>query len=108
MMAEAVEIRMERTEWTDPANGRKYQVLRDGAGNDIIIGPPEGLVDQLQLPEPFATRLHNIMYERGLWNSAAVKQDPRVLYGALQEAMNLDVQKLTEAFFHYEQEVSHE
>lgn len=99
---------MQQIEWEDPHNGRKYLVLRDGASNDIIIGPPEGLVDDLKLPEPFATTLHNILYNRGLFNSAAVAKDPRVLIGALQEAMNLDVQKLTEAFWHYEQEVSHE
>lgn len=96
---------MEHAEWVDPANGRKYQVVRDGMGNDIIIGPPEGLVDSLNLPEPFATTLHNILHDRGMWNSAAVARDPRVLIGALQEALNLDVQRLTEAFFKYEQEV---
>lgn len=95
---------MEQIEWEDPKNGRKYLVLRDGTGNDIIKGPPEGLVDDLKLPEPFATTLHNILYNRGLFNSAAVAKDPRVLIGALQEAMNLDVQKLTEAFWKYEQE----
>lgn len=99
---------MERTEWIDPRTDRKYQVMRDGIGNDIIIGPPEGLVDALKLPEPFATTLHNIFYARGIFNSAEVRKDPRVLIGALQEALNLDVQKLTEAFFNYEKEVSNE
>lgn len=99
---------MEHAEWTDPKTGRKYQVLRDNAGNELVIGPPEGLVDVLHLPEPFATQLHNVLYARGLWNSAAVKTDPRALLGALQEALMLDVQKLTEAYFQYEQEVQHE
>lgn len=95
---------MDRVEWIDSRTGRKYQVLRDSAGNQIVVGPPEGLVDDLHLPEPFATTLHNILYERGLYNSKAVSRDPRSLIGALQEAMSLDVQKLTEAYFHYEQE----
>jgi hypothetical protein len=99
---------MERVEWVDPRNERKYLVLRDGTGNDIIVGPPEGLVDYLKLPEPFATTLHNILYARGLFNSAAVAKDPRVLIGVLQEALSLDVQRLTESYFKYEQEVSHE
>lgn len=99
---------MEQAEWVDPKNDRKYRVYRDGTGNDIIVGPPEGMVDTLKLPEPFATTLHNILYDRGLFNSAAVSKDPRALIGALQEAMNLDVQRLTEAFWKYEQEVSHE
>lgn len=99
---------MERVEWIDPNTQRKYQVMRDELGNDIIIGPPEGLVDTLKLPEPFATTLHNILYNRGLFNSGEVKKNPSVLIGALQEALNLDVQKLTEAFFIYEKEVSNE
>lgn len=99
---------MERTEWIDPRTDRKYMVMRDGAGNDIIIGPPEGLVDALNLPEPFATTLHNILYNRGLFNSKEVGKDPRALIGALQEAMNLDMQRLTEAFLNYEKEVSNE
>jgi hypothetical protein len=95
---------IERIEWVDPKTRRKYQVIRDDAGNDIVIGPPEGLVDSLHLPEPFATTLHNILYDRGMFNAAEVGKNPRVLIGALQEAMNLDVQKLTEAFFNYEKE----
>jgi len=95
---------MERVEWVDRATERKYMVLRDERGNDIVIGPPEGLVDSLKLPEPFATTLHNVLYARGLYNSAEVAKNPRVLIGALQEAMNLDVQRLTEAFLNYEKE----
>lgn len=99
---------VDRVEWIDPKTKRKYQVLRDSGGNDIVVGPPEGLVDMLKLPEPFATTLHNILYDRGIFNSEVVKKDPRVLIGALQEAMNLDVQRLTEAFFNYEKEALHE
>lgn len=99
---------MDRTEWVDPVTGRKYQVLVDGAGNRITIGPPEGLVDALELPEPFATRLHNILYDRGIFNKDAAMRNSQSLVGALQEALNIDVQKLTEAFFKYEQEVSNE
>ena len=55
---------MEKIEHTDEL-GRKYQALKDG---DIVmpLGPPEGLVDELGLPEPIATRLHNALYRRGI------------------------------------------
>lgn len=88
--------------------GRKYRALADGAGNAIIVGPPEGLVDDMKLPEPFATSLHNKLYERGLFTYRDVAKDPRQIQGALQEAMLLDVQRLTEAYFKYSQEVHDE
>ena len=88
--------------------GRKYRALEDGAGNAILIGPPEGLVDDLNLPEPFATNLHNILYARKLFTAADLARNPRELQGALQEAMLLDVQRLTEAYFKYSQEVQDE
>lgn len=92
-------------EFVDPVNGRHYEALQDGQMR-IIKGPPEGLVDALELPEPFATRLHNILYTRRLFTSADVARNPMTLLGALQEALMLDVQKLTEAFINYEKEVT--
>ena len=88
--------------------GRKYKALSDGTGHAIIQGPPEGLVDDLGLPEPFATNLHNILYARGLFTPSDVARRPRELQGALQEAMKLDVQRLNEAYIKYSQEVSNE
>lgn len=93
---------MEQVEHTDE-KGRKYQALRDGDGL-IVLGPPEGLVDSLGLPEPFATTLHNILFRRSIFNAAAVSKNPNQLIGALQEAYRLDVQKLTEAYVNYEKE----
>lgn len=88
--------------------GRKYEIYREG---DMIIpiGPPDGLVDSLGLPEPFATNLHNALHSRSLFTYKAVCQSPRSLQGALQEAMNLDVQRLSQAFYQIENtEVHHE
>lgn len=87
---------------------RKYKALTDGSDNAIIIGPPEGLVDDLDLPEPFASNLHNVLYARGVFTYRDVVRNPRNLQGALQEALSLDVQKLTEAYFKYSQEVHDE
>ena len=67
----------------------------------IVEGPPEGLVDALELPEPFATRLHNSLYERGLLRYEDIVRRPRELQGAWQEALQMDVQKLTETYFKY-------
>jgi hypothetical protein len=93
---------MEKIEHRDH-NGRLYEAMRDG-DQVIIIGPPEGLVDSLGLPEPFATNLHNILYRRGLRSYKDISKGHNSLVGALQEALNLDAQLLTEAFFKYEKE----
>lgn len=84
--------------------GRKYQaIIEDGDDKSIPIGPPEGLVDEF-LPEPFATQLHNILHARGLLNYSEISRRPNELRGALQELFTLDSQRLSEAFFKYEQE----
>lgn len=88
--------------------GRKYRALSDGNGNALVIGPPEGLVDEMGLPEPFATNLHNALYARGLYTYRDVVTKPREIVGALQEALLLDVQRLTEGYFKYSQEVHDE
>lgn len=80
--------------------GRKYQAIMDGDLR-IILGPPEGMVDELNFPEPFATNLHNVLYDRGLLNYAAVQKNPKSLLGALMEALAIDQQKLTEAFYRF-------
>jgi len=87
--------------------GRKYKAYGDGDGV-VIIGPPEGLVDEIDLPEPFATRLHNIMYVRGLFCYKDVVMAKGSLLGALQEALSIDVQNLSEKFFSYEKEIEDE
>src|SRR3972149_2245827 len=96
---------MEQKIFMDGLTGRKSVVWADSSGVEemhIIIGPPEGLVESLCLPEPFATRLHNILCERGLLNYKDVAKNQKVLLGALQEALELDVQKLAEAYFKFE------
>jgi hypothetical protein len=92
---------MDQIEYTDE-KGRKYQAYSNGDGKHIIIGPPEGLVDSLSLPEPFATHLHNILFERGLINLKSINQSGNSLTGALQEALGIDVQRLHEAYFKFE------
>ena len=83
---------MERKTITE--NGRKYEALIQD-DMQIIIGPPEGLVDELGLPEPLATRLHNILHARGYFS---YKNLDKHLIGALQEALLVDVQTLAEKY----------
>jgi hypothetical protein len=92
---------MEKSEYTDE-KGRRYLAWTDGNDQHIIIGPPEGLVDSLGIPEPTATNLHNILYNRGLFNYAMASKTGNGLIGALQEALTLDAQRLLEAYFKYE------
>lgn len=96
---------METVQHTDE-RGRKYKAREEGQLR-IIVGPPEGLVDELGLPEPFATTLHNSLYERGMLTYADVRSAPQNLMGALQDALAIDQHKLSEAFYNYSQEVQH-
>jgi len=94
---------MQNVEWKDPETGRMYETMQDG-DQRMVIGPPEGLVDNLSLPEPFATNLHNALYRRKLFTYKQVTANHKNLIGALQEALSLDAQILTEAFYNFEKE----
>jgi hypothetical protein len=93
----------------EDGKGRKYAILIDRSGTEemsIILGPPEGVVDELGLPEPFATTLHNILYDRGLLTYKDIAANQKVAIGALQEALAINAQKLVEAYFHFENETA--
>lgn len=83
--------------------GRKYRVrLPDGVPDEdaemgIPIGPSE-VVDKLGLPEPFATRLHNMFFDYQLWDIKEVRKKPKILFHLLQRALKVDVQLLMDAF----------
>ena len=83
--------------------GRKYEAWRGEGDMVIIIGPPEGVVDMLDLPEPFATKLHNVLFARRILNIRDAGR-PNALLGALQETLSVDVQRLHEAYFRYDQD----
>lgn len=90
--------------------GRKYKAYvspdeQDGAY--VILGPPEGLVDMLDLPVSTATRLHNILYDRGIFNYAEASKRG-VLPGVLQELFATDAQLLLEKFNEFERETIQE
>lgn len=92
--------------WEDK-NGRRYTVLVEPGQNPetgIVKGPPEGLVDELGFPEPFATRLHNALHARGMLNYRSLAQKSRELVGVLQEVFSVDAQLITEAYLKFEKE----
>lgn len=87
-------------------NGRKYwaHVSPDEQqGAHVIIGPPEGLVDEMEIAEPFATTLHNVLYDRRIFTYQQISNMKNAV-GVLQEALMIDAQKLAEAFLNFEKE----
>ena len=90
-------------------SGRKYlaHVSPDdqGSGGYVVIGPPEGLVDELRLPEPFATTLHNVLYTRHIftYRETTHKKTPT---GVPQAPSSIDAQRLAEAFAKFETDSS--
>lgn len=87
-------------------NGRKYRAIFSEdipQGAYIILGPPEGLVDTLGYPEPFATNLHNVLFDRKIFTAKEASRKD-VIKGALQEVLLAETQRLVEEFFKYEKE----
>lgn len=89
------------TTWLD-ANGRAYEV-EPVEGNDNpetwpIVGPPPGLVDALNLPEPYATRLHNELHRRGLFRLRDVQRKSADVQAALMAALRVDLQVIVAQF----------
>ena len=88
-------------------NGRTYRVnLPDDAPDEdapmgIPVGPPD-VVDYLGLPEPLATRLHNLLHEKELWDVAALRKRPQALMSIWQAALKMDVNRLHQAFIESE------
>jgi len=87
--------------------GRKYDAWKGTDDLIVIIGPGEGVVDFIGLPEPFATKLHNVLHDRGVIQYKDACK-PNMILGALQEALSIDVQRLNEAYFRYEQNGGHD
>lgn len=82
--------------------GRWYRVLLPDSADEaeapqgIPVGPPD-VVDDLDLPEPLATRLHNELFSRHIW-TVREAQRPSELVSALQAALRLDAQSLYKSY----------
>jgi hypothetical protein len=85
-------------------SGRKYEVKfseDDQSGAYVIVGPPEGFVDELGLPEPLATNLHNAMYSRRIFTYKDAARDNAIM-GAWKEVLEGEVHRLVEIFASFE------
>lgn len=93
---------MRTVDYTDE-RGRKYRVkLPEGITDEqaelgIPIGPPD-VVDYLEIPEPFATALHNQLFMRGLFTAKDIRASKNALQGAFMAAINADAARVYEAY----------
>lgn len=62
----------------------------------IPLGPPP--LDGLNLPEEIQTRLHNQLFERGLFNNVNVSRRRTDLQAAIQYAVQLHQQRLVDLY----------
>ena len=94
---------MKTVEYKNPA-GRLFKVLvPDDATPEkyqygIMVGPPPDLVEDLKVPEPFATRFHNQLYYRGLLTYVDVVKRKDDLFTAWQASLSVDTETILEGF----------
>lgn len=76
-------------------DGRKQKVLIPDNAPDshaamgVLVGPPD--LDALQLPTALEVRLHNELFNRGLFTRKDVQKRPQEVFAALQSALRVDV-----------------
>ena len=92
---------MRKEKIVDPVDGRDQMALIEG-DLSIPLGPPKRVVDVINLPEPFATNLHNALCARGILTYADASRRPRDIQGALQEVLTVDVQTIVSAYHDFE------
>ena len=83
--------RMFKVHVPDDCTPEKYQY-------GIMIGPPPDLVDNLEIPEPFATRFHNQLYMRGILTYVEAVKHKLDLFSAWQASLSVDTKTILEAF----------
>jgi hypothetical protein len=100
---------MKKVEYLDP-KGRKYQRLVESDESEemyqygINVGPPEDITEGLGLSDELATRLHNQLYQRGLWTIKDINKNPKLVFAALQATLGINQQKIVNAYLKYDQE----
>lgn len=93
---------MRELDYTD-YRGRKYRVLLaddmadSEAAQGVHLGPLD-VVDGLDLPEPYATRLHNELHRRKLYRVRDIRARGNELVLAVQCAFKVDAQQLSEQY----------
>jgi hypothetical protein len=87
--------------------GRKFLIGLPEGVNDVNLGinfgPPD-IMDELEIPEPIATRLHNQLFNRGLLTLLDIQRKPAEVQAALQSALKLDAARIVTAYANAEKE----
>jgi hypothetical protein len=87
-------------------DGRKYNSIipigaKDAdASKGVKYGPPD--LDVLGLPTDVRVRLHNELFARGLFTYEQVRRNLNEVIGAIQQAVRLDAQLVSEAYYRKE------
>lgn len=82
----------------EDARGRKWAVLLPEGAPDVDapmglrLGPPS--LESLDLPEDVEVRLHNQLFERGLFTEADIKTRRQHIFGALQATFKVDTGRI--------------
>lgn len=88
-------------------DGKKYKIILPTGSEDpdlgIPVGPPN-FTEELELPEPFATRLHNQMFDRGFFTLKDIQKRSREVQAALQAALRIDTARILDAYDKAEKE----
>ena len=84
-------------------SGRRWAVLvptghEHEAALGVVLGPPDVREVLPQLPDALALRLHDELFNRGLWSAAQLRGRAHEVQAALQAALRLDVQALLAAY----------
>lgn len=87
--------------YEDP-EGRKWrrQVPQDAEEWEAVRGIPAGPPDvrELDLPYAIGIRLHNELFNRGLWDMHELRRRRPELDAALRAALRLDTQRLEQLY----------
>jgi hypothetical protein len=88
--------------WEDEQGRQQASLLPDHApDSDAPMGVPmlSVDVDELGLPEPVSTNIHNALVGRALWDLKAVQKGGKdVLFGALMAALKVTVVELMQLY----------
>lgn len=98
----ATRATVKELDYTD-YRGRKYRVLitddmEDSQAADGVHLGPLDVVDSLDLPEPYATRLHNELHRRKLYRVKDIRARGNELVSALQATFKVDAQLIAEQY----------
>ena len=92
---------MKRVEYVDEAGRKWITQLPDSkpdsdASLGIPVGPPS--LERLDLPIDIEVRLHNALFERGIFTARDARRKRKELRAALRAALRVDAGRLMEVY----------